>query len=166
MTGDGDEEGIVPGRLPHRARRAWLAELRGELAIGERLPRRQRTDGLVDAALERRKAREIKPQLAELLRGRSIKQGTRVFVTTASSVKSDAARLGYLQEIERAGAVVLQGVCFYILQNIAQIRVQNGWSNLVTNSAKLANIIGAHKFNTILRRTRDCVKIALTGEES
>ena len=31
--------------------------------------------------------------------------------------------------------------------------------------AKLANIIGAHKFNTILRRTEDCVRIALTGEE-
>jgi predicted aconitase len=31
-------------------------------------------------------------------------------VTTASTVKSDAARLGYLQEIERAGGIVLQGV--------------------------------------------------------
>jgi hypothetical protein len=57
-------------------------------------------------------------------------------------------------------------VCFYILQNIAQIRVRNGWSNLVTNSAKLANIIGAHKFNTLLRRTEECIHIALTGEES
>ena len=76
-----------------------------------------------------------------------------------------ARALGYLEAIEATGAIVLEGVCFYILQNIGQIRVQNGWSNLVTNSAKLANIIGAHKFNTILRRTDDCVRIALTGED-
>ena len=58
-------------------------------------------------------------QLADLLRGRKVKAGTHVFVTTASTVKSDAARLGYLQDIERAGAIVLQGVCFYILQNLS-----------------------------------------------
>ena len=104
--------------------------------------------------------------LAALLDGRKVKPGSHLFVTTSNGVKSAARALGYLQKIEAAGGMVLEGVCFYILQNIAQIRVQNGWSNLVTNSAKLANIIGAHKFNTILRRTRDCVKIALTGEES
>ena len=101
--------------------------------------------------------------LADLLRGRSVRKGTRVFVTTASTVKSDAARLGYLQEIERAGAIVLQGVCFYILQNLSRIRVNNGWTNLISNSAKIVNTITAHKFNTILRRTSDCIDIAVTG---
>ncbi|MGZ5153258.1 MAG: aconitase X, partial [Burkholderiales bacterium] len=101
--------------------------------------------------------------LADLLRGRTVKAGTHVFVTTASTVKSDAQRLGYLQDIERAGAVVLSGVCFYILQNLSAIRVRNGWSNLISNSAKIVNTITAHKFNTILRRTTDCVEIAVTG---
>jgi len=45
------------------------------------------------------------------------------------------------------------------------MRVREGWSNLVTNSAKLANIIGAHKFNTILRRTAECVDIACSGRD-
>ncbi len=103
--------------------------------------------------------------LAQLLQARKVADGSRLFVTTSSSVKSVAARLGYLQQIEDAGGIVLEGVCFYILQNIAHIRVRNGWSNLVTNSAKLANIIGAHKFNAILRRTTDCVHIAVTGSE-
>jgi len=103
--------------------------------------------------------------LARLLTGKKIKPGSHLFVTTSNGVKSAARALGYLEAIEAAGAIVLEGVCFYILQNIGQIRVQNGWSNLVTNSAKLANIIGAHKFNTILRRTDDCVRIALTGED-
>ena len=103
--------------------------------------------------------------LARLLTGKKVKPGSHLFVTTSNGVKSAARALGYLEAIEAAGAIVLEGVCFYILQNIGQIRVQNGWSNLVTNSAKLANIIGAHKFNTILRRTDDCVRIALTGED-
>ena len=103
--------------------------------------------------------------LAALLDGRKIKEGSQLFVTTSNGVKSAAKKLGYLDKIESAGGIVLEGVCFYILQNIAQIRVRNGWSNLVTNSAKLANIIGAHQFNTILRRTRACVEIACTGED-
>ncbi|MCE9642385.1 MAG: aconitase X catalytic domain-containing protein [Betaproteobacteria bacterium] len=104
--------------------------------------------------------------LARLLAGRKIKPGSHLFVTTSNGVKSAARALGYLEQIETAGGIVLEGVCFYILQNIGQIRAQNGWSNLVTNSAKLANIIGAHKFNTLLRRTDDCVRIALTGEDA
>jgi predicted aconitase len=104
--------------------------------------------------------------LARLFAGKTIKPGSHLFVTTSNGVKSAARALGYLEQIETAGGIVLEGVCFYILQNIAQIRVQNGWSNLVTNSAKLANIIGAHKFNTLLRRTEDCVHIALTGDDA
>jgi predicted aconitase len=101
--------------------------------------------------------------LADLLDGRKIKPGNQLFVTTSNGVKSAARQLGYLQKIEAAGGSVLEGVCFYILQNIAQIRVREGWSNLVTNSAKLANIVGAHKFNSLLRRTAECVNIAVTG---
>ena len=104
--------------------------------------------------------------LARLLAGKTVKPGTQLFVTTSNGVKSAARALGYLEAIESAGGIVLEGVCFYILQNIAQMRVRNGWSNLVTNSAKLANIIGAHKFNTILRRTDDCIRIALTGGDA
>lgn len=103
--------------------------------------------------------------LARLLARKKVKPGSHLFVTTSNGVKSAARALGYLEAIESAGGIVLEGVCFYILQNIGQMRVQNGWSNLVTNSAKLANIIGAHKFNTILRRTEDCIRIALTGED-
>jgi hypothetical protein len=54
-------------------------------------------------------------------------------------------------------------VCVYILQNLTQMRARNGWSNMISNSAKIVNTITAHKFNTILRRTRDCVDIACSG---
>jgi hypothetical protein len=44
------------------------------------------------------------------------------------------------------------------------MREANRWSNMVSNSAKIVNIIGAHRFNTILRRTAECVDIACSGE--
>ncbi len=103
--------------------------------------------------------------LADLLAGRKVRKGSHLFITTSNGVKSAARELGYLKTLEDAGAIVLEGVCFYILQSLPQMRVREGWSNLVTNSAKLANIIGAHKFNTILRRTAECVDIACSGED-
>ena len=104
-------------------------------------------------------------RLADLLAGRKVCAGSQLFVTTSNGVKSAARELGYLQAIEQAGATVLEGVCFYILQSLPQMRQREGWSNLVTNSAKLANIIGAHKFNTILRRTTECIDIACSGKD-
>ncbi|MGE5169713.1 MAG: aconitase X, partial [Rudaea sp.] len=101
--------------------------------------------------------------LSEHFAGRTVHAGTQVFVTTAASVKASAARLGYLSTLEAAGVTVLEGVCFYILQNLSAMRVANGWTNMVSNSAKIANIIGAHRFDTILRRTQDCVDIACSG---
>ena len=101
--------------------------------------------------------------LSELLEGKKVKEGTSLIVTTNRGYKSVGEKLGYLRKIEEAGGLVLEGVCFYILDSIARLRVENGWDNLVTNSAKLANIIAAHKFNPILRRTEECVEVALTG---
>ncbi len=104
--------------------------------------------------------------LAQLLAGRKVKKGSQLIITTSHGVKSAAKKLGYMEAIEASGAMVLEGVCFYILQNIAQMRIEQSWSNIVTSSAKLANIIGAHKFNAILRRTRECVDIACTGKDA
>lgn len=101
--------------------------------------------------------------LADRFGGRRVHPGTQVFVTTSNGVKSAARALGYLQTLEAAGVTVLEGVCFYILQNLSPMRVANGWTNMISNSAKIVNIIGAHRFNTILRRTQDCVDIACTG---
>jgi predicted aconitase len=101
--------------------------------------------------------------LAELFDGRKVKEGGSVFVTTNNQVLSQSRQLGYAQILETAGVTILEGVCFYILQNLSPMRVANKWTNMVSNSAKIVNIIGAHRFNTILRRTRDCVEIACTG---
>lgn len=101
--------------------------------------------------------------LSELLAGEKVSETTSLIVTTNRAYKAAGEALGYLRDIERAGGMVLEGVCFYILDGVARMRTENGWDNLVTNSAKLANIIKAHKYNPILRPTEECVRIALTG---
>lgn len=101
--------------------------------------------------------------LAEMFSGRKVAPGMSVVITTNHMVYSDAKRLGYIQILEDAGVTIMQGVCFYILQRLSKIREENGWTNLISNSGKLVNTITAHRFNTVLRRTRDCVEIACTG---
>jgi len=102
-------------------------------------------------------------RLAELFHERKIKRGAACFVTTNGAVLAQSRSLGYAGILERAGVTLLEGVCFYILQNLSPMRLRNRWTNMVSNSAKIVNIIGAHRFNTILRRTADCVEIACSG---
>jgi predicted aconitase len=102
-------------------------------------------------------------RLAGLFRERIVKPGSSCFVTTNVAVLAQSQALGYAQALEEAGVTILQGVCFYILQNLSPMRQANRWTNMVSNSAKIVNIIGAHRFNTILRRTDECVEIACTG---
>ena len=102
-------------------------------------------------------------QLADLFAGRKIKAGSTCIVTTNSAILAQSRDLGYAKKLEDAGVTILEGVCFYILQNLSAMRVANRWTNMVSNSAKIVNIIGAHRFNTILRRTAECVDIACTG---
>jgi predicted aconitase len=102
-------------------------------------------------------------RLAQLFTGKSVKPGSSCFVTTNGAVLAQSRALGYAQALEAAGVTILEGVCFYILQNLSPMRQANRWTNMVSNSAKIVNIIGAHRFNTILRRTADCVEIACSG---
>jgi predicted aconitase len=102
--------------------------------------------------------------LASLFKDRKIKPGSTCIVTTNSVILRQSRELGYAKTLEDAGVTILEGVCFYILQNLSPMREKNGWTNMVSNSAKIVNIIGAHRFNTILRRTADCVEIACSGK--
>jgi predicted aconitase len=101
--------------------------------------------------------------LASLFQGKKVKAGSSCFVTTNNAVLAQSRALGYAKTLEDAGVTILEGVCFYILQNLSPMREANRWTNMVSNSAKIVNIIGAHRFNTILRRTADCVEIACSG---
>ena len=90
--------------------------------------------------------------------------GTEVFITTEARTLMTAEKLGYARVLKGAGVTIMTGVCFYILLDLVKIRERRGWETLVTNSAKLVNVIGAHGFDTVLRRTHDCVATALSGQ--
>src|SRR6185503_13685850 len=101
--------------------------------------------------------------LSDLFKNKKVKSGSTCIVTTNSAILKQSRDLGYAQVLEGAGVTILEGVCFYILQNLSPMREKNRWTNMVSNSAKIVNIIGAHRFNTILRRTADCVEVACSG---
>jgi predicted aconitase len=104
--------------------------------------------------------------LAGLLEGKKVSPKTKLFITTNREFKSLSDKLGYTETIEAAGGNIMEGVCFYLLQNLTEIRLRNEWDNLVSNSAKIVNTITAHRFNTILRRTEECVESAISGRIS
>ncbi len=102
-------------------------------------------------------------ELASLFDGTTVSPVTRVYVTTSAMVKSEAERLGYARSIEKSGACLLTGVCFYLMapHELAEIF---GYRTLVTDSAKLANIIAGYGFDPVFRPTSVCVEAAVTGK--
>ena len=99
---------------------------------------------------------------AELLEGRRVNGNTQLIITTNKQNHAIASQLGYVAEIERSGGSVLVGTCFYIMAP-GEMRKHFGWSNVLTNSAKFANIIGGYRFHPIFRRTDVCIEAAING---
>ncbi len=101
--------------------------------------------------------------LANLLEGKRIHHGTALLAVTSPVVAADARRMGIASRIERAGGLVLQGMCFY--QSYArEMGEANGWTTLLSNSAKLVNIIGGYGYKPTLASMKDCVASAIAGE--
>jgi predicted aconitase len=100
--------------------------------------------------------------LARLLEGRKVHPRTMLLLTTNAPVKAMADREGYTQAIEAAGGRIVVGVCYYIMTPREMAR-RHGLRTIVTDSAKLANIIAASGYNPIFRPTAECVEAAVTG---
>jgi predicted aconitase len=101
-------------------------------------------------------------RLAGLLDGRRIHAATTLIVTTSPEIKSAADRMGLTRRIEDAGGVVAAGICFY--QSYAREMAEaNGWRRLLTNSAKLINIIAGYGYKPTLATTEACVDSAVQG---
>jgi len=100
--------------------------------------------------------------LAGLLKGRRVHSSTALIVATSPEIKFAADRLGLTRCIEDAGGVVAAGVCFY--QSYAREMAEaNGWRRLLTNSAKLVNIIAGYGYRPTLASTQACVDGAVAG---
>jgi predicted aconitase len=102
-------------------------------------------------------------QVARMIDGRSVHPETTLLVATSPEIKSAADRMGLTAKIERSGGLVLSGVCFY--QSYArELAEANGWKRLVTNSAKLVNIIGGYGYHPTLLDTQRCIDSAVLGK--
>ena len=100
--------------------------------------------------------------VAQALDGRQIHPDTTVIVATSPEIKHAADRMGLSARIEASGAVVAQGICFY--QSYAREMAEaNGWTRLMTNSAKLVNILGGYGYRSSLASLERCVDSAVAG---
>lgn len=100
-------------------------------------------------------------QVAQLCRGKTF--SVPLFACTAPQVYPDAVRMGLVADIENAGGKVLEGTCFYN-QYAREIGEANGWTRLLSNSAKIVNILGGYGYEPALASMEDCVASAVAGE--
>jgi predicted aconitase len=101
-------------------------------------------------------------QVASLLKDRRIHAATTLIVATSPEIKFAADRMQLTATIERAGGIVAAGVCFY--QSYAREMAEaNGWQRLLTNSAKLVNIIGGYGYRPTLASMERCIDSAVAG---
>jgi predicted aconitase len=100
--------------------------------------------------------------VADALSGRQIHPRTTLLVATSPEIKHAADRMGITARIEASGAIVAAGICFY--QSYAgELAEANGWRRLLTNSAKLVNIIGGYGYKPSLASLERCVEAAVAG---
>jgi predicted aconitase len=100
--------------------------------------------------------------LAGLLDGRRVHAETTLIAATSPELKAAADRMGLTARIEGAGAILLEGVCFYQM-HAREIGQANGWQRLMSNSAKLVNIIGGYGYEPVLASMERCVDSAVAG---
>jgi predicted aconitase len=96
------------------------------------------------------------------LAGRQTHAKTKLIVTVDHAVSAECRRLGYTAAIEGAGGLMVTGVCFYVMTPDL-VRERHGYRRIVTNSAKLANIIAGNGYEPALRPMEVCIEAALSG---
>ena len=70
--------------------------------------------------------------------------------------------MGYVDKIETFGGRVLVGTCFY-QQYAREIGEANGWKRLLSNSAKIVNILGGYGYQPSLASMEACIESAEKG---
>ena len=101
-------------------------------------------------------------RLAGFLEGRQVSDAVTLLAATNPENKFAADRMGLTATMEKAGAILLEGVCFYQM-HARELGEANGWTRLMTNSAKLTNIIGGYGYEPVLAEMERCVDSAVAG---
>jgi predicted aconitase len=102
-------------------------------------------------------------RVADLIDGRRVHEDTSLIVATSPEIKFAADRMGLTRRIEDAGGIVAAGVCFYQMY-AREMAEANGWQRLLTNSAKLVNIIAGYGYKPTLASMARCIDSAVAGK--
>lgn len=101
--------------------------------------------------------------LADRFRDRRVSERVLCLATTSPMARLEAERLGHAAVLADAGVELIAGTCFYVMAP-HELVAARGYRNIVTDSAKLANIISGYGYQPALRSTADCVEAALSGK--
>ncbi|MCC7371366.1 MAG: aconitase X catalytic domain-containing protein [Chloroflexi bacterium] len=101
--------------------------------------------------------------MARLLGGRTVHPDVKLLITTNYQNRAAADHLGYSDTILAAGGLLISGACYYLM-TARELAEKHGWRTIVTDSAKLANIIPGYGYNSVFRPTEVCVEAAVRGE--
>lgn len=100
--------------------------------------------------------------VSDMMKGKAVHKGTSLIIATNPEVKSACDRMGITEALEDSGALVLSGVCFYQMY-AREMGLANNWKRLVTNSAKLCNIIGGYGYDPKIAPMARCIDAAVSG---
>ncbi len=99
-------------------------------------------------------------EVADLLKGKHIKEDVTLWIHTNMAIKAMAKQFGYLDIIEEAGGILTQDLCV-VLSTPESL----GLSTLATNSPKMAFYApGGNGLNTWYGDVESCINAALTGK--
>ncbi len=95
------------------------------------------------------------------LNDRRVHDNTKLILAIDPQVKKLADEAGISGGLNRLGAELSTGTCFY--QEAPLMREKTGWRTVVTNSAKLVNTLASAGYVTAFRRLDTCLNAAVNG---
>ncbi|MFW9957469.1 MAG: aconitase X [Candidatus Odinarchaeota archaeon] len=96
-------------------------------------------------------------KIADMLKGKKVTEGKTVWITTAKPTKDLAIKMGYYDQIEKAGAYLVADAC------CAVAPLKGRFTGLMTDSAKACYYArGKNKFKTEIRTVEECIKEAVS----
>jgi len=102
-------------------------------------------------------------QVAEMLEGKQVHEGTTLLVYTPIELKEACARIGIVAAIEKAGGRVVHGHDFFATF-AKEIREAHGWERLMTHSVKMVNICEGYGYKPTPASIPRCIESAIAGK--
>ncbi len=100
-------------------------------------------------------------EIARLLEGKKIADGVKLVASAANEVYILAQRTGYTEIIEKAGGIIVKGIC---IMGFPYAQLETPATIGATNSAKAASYQARRGINIQYGNFEDCINAAITGK--